>query len=391
MNGTVILKRKEELRLLKGHLWIFSNEIFSIDGSPENGDLVNVYDSRNNLLGCGFFNKNSLIAVRMISAEPVDNMYSLIKGRLHSAFSYRKSVYPLRNSFRMVFSESDFLPGLIIDKFNDTYVIQINSFGMEKHIEPVAEILKTEYGAKNIFTKNEANFRTMEGLPVEDFLLFGEKGEEVIDDGKLKYKIDFNNSQKTGLFFDQSDNRYFIEMLSEGKNVLDGFCNSGGFGLHALSGNAASVDFVDSSESEIKAVENNYQLNQFETDSNLIQSDMFEFLQDKTDSDKRYDLVMIDPPAFIKGKKNLHTGIKGYEKLNRLALKIVEKGGFFVTSSCSHHLTRDLFLDIIINSAQKSGRSIIKVYENGASLDHPVHPAMPETSYLKFFVFRVVD
>jgi len=391
MNGSIILKRKEEFRLLKGHLWVFSNEIFSVEGGPENGEIVNIYDSRNKLLGSGFFNKNSLISVRVLSDSPIQDLYALFRKRIRNAIEYRRSIYTERDSYRLVFGESDLLPGLIIDKFNNTFVLQINSFGMQKNVSLIVDILKTELEARNIFSKNEVNFRTLEGLPAEDEIYLGEKGEEIINDGKIKFKIDFNQSQKTGLFLDQSDNRFFIEKFVNDKSVLDGFCNSGGFGLHALSGGATGVDFVDSSLNEVKSAETNYKMNGFEAESNFIQSDMFEFLDNAISNGKKYDLVMIDPPAFIKGKKSIHTGIKGYEKLNRLALSTVEKNGYFITSSCSHHLMRDIFLDVINSAAEKCNKKLIKVYENGSSLDHPVHPAMPETAYLKFFVFRLVE
>lgn len=391
MNKSVVIKSKEEFRLLKGHLWIFSNEIFSIDGNPENGDIVNIYNSRNKLLGSGFFNKNSLIAVRKLSDSPIEDLRELFRIRILNAVKYRESIYPERDSYRIVFGESDFLPGLIIDKFNRTFVLQINSYGMQKNIDMIVDILKSDFVAENIFTKNEANFRTLEGLPPDDTIYIGEKGEEIINDGKINFKIDFNHSQKTGLFFDQSDNRFFIEKLVNGKRVIDGFCNSGGFGLHALSGGAALVDFVDSSLNEIKSAEINFRMNRFEGEGNFIQSDMFDYFEDAIVNGKKYEIVMIDPPAFIKGRKSLHTGMKGYEKLNKVALSIVERNGYFITSSCSHHLKRDLFLDVVNAAAEKCGRKIIKVYENSASFDHPIHPAMPETAYLKFFVFRVVE
>lgn len=386
----VILKKGEDKRLKKGHLWIFSNEIQMVTGHPANGDLVYVYDFKNQLLGSGFYNQNSLIAVRMISTSAIDNLQNLFSKLIDSAYRLRKSLYPNRASFRMVFSESDFLPGLIIDKYNNTFVLQVNSFGMQKNIGIIIDILIRNYEAENIFTKNDFYLRKLEGLPEENEILLGQTSVEVIDDGIIKYEIDFNHSQKTGFYFDQSDNRYFIEKIIKDKTAADIFCNCGGFGLHALKVGAKSVDFVDSSSNEIENVKANLKLNGLNQDSKIFASDAFYFINEAIRSGKKYDVVMIDPPAFAKNKKSLPTAEKGYEKLNRLAFQIIEEGGFLATSSCSYHLKKQIFLDCINKAALKSNKMIQMIHFNEASLDHPKLTAMEETSYLKFAVFRVL-
>jgi 23S rRNA (cytosine1962-C5)-methyltransferase len=390
MNSSILLKKNEERRIKAGHLWIFSNEIASAEGDPQNGDTVEIFDSRNNFLGTGFYNKNSLIAVRLISSGKVDDLKAELHSRLTAAYELRKNLYPERDSFRMVFSESDFLPGLIVDKYKSTFVMQVYSAGMEKNISLLVDILKNDFSAENIFTKNEEYLRKLEGIPAEDKIYLGKIENAVISDGYIKYEIDFGKGHKTGFYFDQSDNRFFIERLSPGKNVLDAFCNSGGFGLHAAKSGASSVTFVDSSSNEIGNAENNFTLNGLSSDSQFIAEDVFDYLEKCKGEKRTFDMVMVDPPAFAKNRKSVPVAKKGYERLNRLALNIIEKGGFLVTSSCSHHINRADFLEIINNASIKTGRKIQLVHLSSASLDHPQLPSMPETTYLKFAVFRVL-
>ncbi len=389
-SARVILRNKEEGRILKGHQWIFSNEIASIEGDVQNGDFTAVYSHHNNLLGCGFYNKNSLIAVRLFTTEADFDIHALFSEKLKNAYSLRKTLFPERNSFRFVFSESDFLPGLIIDKYNDTYVLQINSAGMEAHKGTIVAILQQEYKAKNIFTMHDEYFRRMEGLAADNEILLGEKGSEIISDGKIKFKIDFNATQKTGFFFDQVANREYIEQLSFGKTVLDAYCNSGGFGLHALHAGASHVTFVDSSSSEIGNVSENLSQNGI-TEQNrftMVCQDVFDFLEQCSVEKKAFDVVMIDPPAFAKNKKSVKTALKGYEKLYRLALHVLRPGGFLVSTSCSHHVTKDDFLQTAALAAHRLGTPIQLLYSTSASPDHPVLLSMPETEYLKFVVYR---
>ncbi|MDF1612886.1 class I SAM-dependent rRNA methyltransferase [Stygiobacter electus] len=385
----VILKKNEDRRIKKGHLWIFSNEISKTEGDIQNGDLVEVYDSTQNFLAHGFYNANSLIAVRIISTKKEIQIENLLAERLNQAYQLRKTIYTNRNSFRLVFSESDFLPGLIIDKYNNTFVLQVYSFGMEKNIEVIINTLKEKFNAENIFTKHDAYFRKLEGLDDEDKIYLGSKSVELIDDGLIKYKVDFNLSQKTGFFFDQCDNREFFGKFCKDKIVLDCFCNSGGFGLHAINNKANEVTFVDSSSDEIENVKNNFALNNFTTKTKYFVSDVFDFLVNQVSQNQKYDIVNIDPPAFAKSRKSIPTAIKGYEKLNKLAMLITKDDGFLFTSSCSHHINDEDFLSIIKNAAIKANKKIQLLHFNHASMDHPILPFMPETLYLKFAMLKV--
>ncbi len=389
MNSKIFLKRHEERRIKLGHLWIFSNEIDKIQGNADNGDMVDVNDARGDFMGTGFYNKNSLISVRMLSADSIPDFYSFARDKIIRADELRKTVYKGREAYRLLFSESDFMPGLIIDKYNDTYVLQVYSFGMEKNAGVIADVLKNEFKAKNIFTKNELHFRRLEGLPETDEIYLGERVTETISDGSIRYKIEFDKAQKTGFYFDQGDNRYRIEDFVKDKHVVDAFCNSGGFGLHACKAGAASVKFVDSSAVEIENAKLNYQLNSFTTESEFISMEVMAFIINSLNENKKYDVLMLDPPPFAKSKKSLPAARKGYEKLNKLALKILADDGFLVTSSCSHHLGREDFLQGVYRGASKAEKKLQLLYFTGAAMDHPQLPAMPETSYLKFAIFKV--
>lgn len=392
MNNTfpkISLKKNEDKRILNGHLWIFSNEIESLPTDIENGEIVSVFSKEGKFLCNGLYNKNSLISVRKITSLEEFDIKDLLKERILNAKQLRETFYPNRNSYRLIFSESDFLPGLIIDKYNDSFVLQVNSFGVEKNINIINEILIEELNAKNIFTKNESYFRTLEGLPNEDFVYHGKIENEIIEINGIKLEIDFNNSHKTGFYFDQEDNRLFIEKIVNNKTVLDAFCNSGGFGLHSLKAGATKVTFLDSSNSELEKVKNNLLLNNFNNSSEFIEEDVFDYLNKSIENNIKYDVVMIDPPAFAKNKKTIQTAKKGYEKLNRLALSVISKNGYLVTSSCSFHLSRNEFIELINNASIKAGKEIQLIHYNEASLDHPVLPSMKETSYLKFAVFKV--
>ncbi len=385
----IFLKKNEDKRIKLGHLWVFSNEIAKMEGEAENGEICALYDAAGTKLGEGFYNKNSLISLRLLNKSYDGDFTAYARKMIMDALELRRTFYPNRNSYRLIFSESDFMPGLIIDKYNDTYVLQVYCFGMQKNIISVVNVLKDDLGAKNIFSKNEGYFRKLEGLPEIDHGYIGVIGEEVIDDGKMKYEIDLSSSQKTGFYFDQCDNRDFIEKIVKGKKVLDAFCNSGGFGLHAAFAGASWVTFLDSSAAEIKNAWRNFSLNSLIAETEFVTGDIFEFLQKSIDAGRKFDVVMIDPPAFAKSRKSFPTALKGYTKLNKLALSLVSESGYLVTSSCSHHVKKEDFFQTITSAAQKAARELQLIHYNGASLDHPELPAMEETAYLKFAVFRV--
>lgn len=386
----IFLKKNEDRRIRKGHLWAFSNEIEEPERLPQNGEVVKVFDSYNNFICNAFYNKNSLIAIRALDKDAKFDFYKYAKEKILSAYELRKTFYPNRNSYRLVFSEGDFMPGLVIDKYNDTYVLQVHSCGMDKNIADVVEILKSEFGAVNIFTKNEDYFRTLEGLPPDQTIFHGAMQDEIISDGTVSYKIGFENSHKTGFYFDQCDNREFVKKIAGGNTFLDCFCNSGGFGLHAANAGAASVTFVDSSQDAIDCAKANFEMNKLTSPSEFFTEDVFDFLEKCKEENRKFQIVNLDPPAFAKTKKNLDNAIKGYERLNRLGIETVERGGYLITSSCSFHIKEHVFFEIMRNAALKTGKKLQMVYNGRAAMDHPNLPIMEETVYLKFAVFRIL-
>lgn len=386
----IVLKKYEDKRLRQGHLWIFSNEIAETDPSVQNGDIVKVYDSGGVFLASAFYNKNSLIAARIISRGHVNDTFTLFRNKIAEAEALRKRIYPERKAYRLLYSEGDYLPGLIIDRYNDGFVLQINSAGIERNKAAIAEILARDYSASFIVTRNDKFFRELENLPVDDETLHGSVSEEIISDGAVNYKIDLSTSQKTGFYFDQAENRIFTGKLSRGLTVLDLFCNQGGFGLNALAGGAVSADFLDSSADELKKAEKNYQINGFRQPVSFIKSEAQTLLKSISQEKKKYGLVICDPPAFAKRKKDFSAAKQGYFMINSLAIRCIEEGGFLATASCSHHMPEEEFYRMVRNAALKEGRTLQLIRKSGAAPDHPVNPNMPETFYLKFSLFKVI-
>ncbi len=386
----VTLKPKEEHRILSGHLWVFSNEIASIEPEAVTGDLVTVHRSNGEQIGSGFLNRNSLIAVRLLGDTNVSDIHAYLRSAILSAASLRRDILFRGDACRLVFGESDGLPGLIIDRFNNSFVIQISSAGMERYKEFIASVLVEEFQAKNVITRHQMGLRRLEGLPESDEILKGEEATEEIFVNGIQYSVNLSSGQKTGFYFDQTDNRAYVQNLAAGKSVLDAFCNSGGFGLHAMKGGAVSVDFVDASEDELAQVEKNIQLNGFTAPHNLVHGDVFDFLFKVASTGKQYQMVMIDPPAFTKSRKDIPVALKAYEKLHRAAIHVAAPGSILVSSSCSFHIKNEPLLQAIDTAFRKSGRKYKILHTATAAPDHPVLAAMPETTYLKFFVFYIL-
>lgn len=383
------IKKGHDRRVRTGHLWIYSNEIDILEGEPINGELVDVYLFEGTYFGTGFYNKNSLISVRILNYSKIPDLKALLRQRFSQARALREHLYTGSTAYRLIFSESDMLPGLIIDRYNDTYVLQVNSVGMEANISSIVEILKADFGAKNIFSKHDAILRSHEGLNAEEKVYFGGKSTEIITDGNVRFEINFGTSQKTGFFYDQVENRRYIERFCNNKTVFDGFCNSGGFGLHALIAGARSVYFTDASAEQCEQVKQNIQLNGLpETVVEVKVGDIFDVLDALQAQGKKFDVVCIDPPAFAKSKKTIFTAIKGYEKLHRLALKILADDGILISTSCSHYMSEPEYQALINRSAQHGKQVLQLLYKAGAAPDHPKHAGMDETAYLKFLVLR---
>lgn len=385
----VVLKPKEEERILSGHQWVFSNEVKEANGSPGTGDVVELTRHDGKFLGLGFFNPHSLIAVRFLCSEREEIGFDFFERRILQAHGLRKRIYPRSPMFRLVHGESDYLPGLVVDKYGDYISLQTHSSGMDNRLTLICDVLESVFQPRGIVERNESALRSLEGLPERKGVLRGKVEPCVLTEHDIQYEIDLLEGQKTGFYLDQRENRKCLRRFSERSAVLDCFCNDGGFGFNTAAGGAASVLGVDISESAVKRARRNASLNKFSRKCDFKSGDVFDALNDLVRKKEVFDVVVLDPPSFTKSKKNLPTAKKGYREINTNAMRLLKEGGTLATSSCSHHLTRESFLQIVGDSAKTAGRKVQLIEWRGAAPDHPVLPAMPETTYLKFGVFIV--
>lgn len=385
MYDLVIIKNQRAIQRLKnGNPWIYSNELVDLP-NLELGSIVRIYDTDNKSYGLGFYNRNSLIALRLLFTDNID--YNLIRFRIMSSIAIREKLIENPNFCRIVFGESDYLPGLIIDRYGDYYSIEIFSAGFERIKEFIRRaILEINPKTKGILQKNTSLWRLREGLSQDDEILFGEIPEAVsIEENGVKYQVDLARGQKTGYFYDQRLNRFFLQQISRNCKVLDLYCNQGGFALNAAKSGAAKVVGVDIQPNAIESARNNSKLNNFEN-IEFVENDCIDFLRNNTE---KFDIVISDPPAFTKSKKNIPEAIGAYFGINKRAIKILTQGGILLTSSCSHHIYEDKFYEIIHKAAQSNKRKLKLIYRGLQSPDHPILTVLPETKYLKFFGFIV--
>lgn len=383
----LFLKNNSERKIRSGYLWVFSNELQSIPKLPA-GSIVELVDYNGKSFGYGFYNPNSLISVRLLKySEEID--FNFFKSRILSAKNYREQHLTELNNYRLIFGESDFLPGLVVDKFENSFVIQILSAGIEHFkSEIVKSLIEIFPDTDFILSKSNSKLREMEGLQLEDEVLFG-KYPVIIQtiENKIKLEISLEDSQKTGYYLDQRYNRYQLRKLSKNKKVLDCFTNQGGFALNAAFGGASEITAVDSSVSALKNAERNAEINNFKI--NFVHDEVFNFLENAVKSNQKWDIVVLDPPAFTKNKKSVPVASAAYSKLNKLGLKCVNSGGYLVTSSCSQHIREEEYFGFIKNEAGKLKYNLKLLYRGTQPPDHPVLISMPETSYLKFFICSV--
>ncbi len=384
----IILKKNEDRRLVHGHQWIFSNEIQRIVGEPAGGDVVEILRSDGKSLGIGFYNASSLIAVRHLSpiVEEVNEQFFSVK--IRNAYELRKKLFPGNDTYRVVNGESDFLPGLIIDRYNEYISIQTFSIGMDLRLELICSVVESIFAPKGTVERNESPLRTLEGIPLRKNILRGAIAPTVADLNGVKFTVDIMEGQKSGFFLDQRNNRTISKPFAQGATVLDCFCNEGGFGLYAAQYGAKRVDCVDISEDALGKAKENAALNGL-TNLQFHTADVFQFLERSVKEAQRWDVVILDPPSFTKSKKTVSNAIKGYKEINANGLRVTAPNGIFITASCSHHIDRDTFLEIVQESSSKANRRIKLLQFSGASPDHPTLPSMPETHYLKCALFSV--
>jgi 23S rRNA (cytosine1962-C5)-methyltransferase len=388
--GKVILKKDGDKRVSKGHLWIFSNEIKEIKDNPKIGDVVEIYKFNGEFLGIGFFNPHSLISVRLLSREQTEIDFNFFKERILNAYNFRKIIFPNSETFRLVHGESDFLPGLVIDKYEEFLSVQTFSYGMDLRLNLICDVLEDIFKPKGIVERNESPLRELEGLENRKGILRGEVKEIIFNDDGVKFKIDLLSGQKTGFYLDQRENRKVLRKFSLGKKILDCFTNEGGFALHCAFAGAESVIGIDVSETAIKKALENAKMNNFENVKFEV-ADVFDKLREYLKNGEKFDIVILDPPSFTKSKRTVKSALAGYREINSTAMKILNPGGILATASCSHHIDDDTFMEVIIESSNFSRKKLRLIEWRGASPDHPVLPTMPETKYLKFGIFQVLD
>jgi 23S rRNA (cytosine1962-C5)-methyltransferase len=387
----VQLKRKIANRILNGHPWIFANEVDKWDGDPKAGDIVDVYFSDGKFAGRGYFNAQSQIIIRLLTTEKkvvIDDEFFL--KRIKECWEYRKQIGYTENC-RLVFGEADGLPQLIIDKFNDYFVVQTLALGIDTWKPAIVKAINTVFTPKGIFERNDVPVRELEGLPQQKgFLSSPFDTKIIINENGLKFHVDIENGQKTGYFLDQQDNRRAIQHIVKGAEVLGAFTYTGTFEIHAAHYGAKSVLGLDISENAVQQANKNAQLNGLENIVQFQTANAFDVLKQWTKEDKRYDVVMLDPPAFTKSRATIQKAITGYKEINLRGMKLIKPGGFLVTSSCTNLVQPELFLQIIDMAAKDARRKIRQVTFQTQSSDHPIVWNMENTHYLKFLIVQVL-
>lgn len=398
MSETIVTLKKGEGRTLKaGGMWVFDNEIESIMGRFENGSIVTVHDFDGYPMGRGFINQNSKIRIRLMTRNVNQEIdHEFLRNRVRMAWEYRKKTVDT-GSCRVIFGEADFLPGLVIDKFSDVLVVESLALGIDRFKLEIVELLKEELlkdgiRIRGVYERSDAKVRLNEGMErVKGFLSEEfDTNVEIVENG-VKYLVDVKDGQKTGFFLDQKYNRLAIQKLCKDARVLDCFTHTGSFALNAAIAGAKEVTGVDASELAVEQATKNAALNGVQDRAKFICRDVFELLPELEKQGEKYDVVILDPPAFTKSRNSVKNAIKGYREINLRAMKLVKDGGFLATCSCSHFMTYELFTETIGQAARNVHKRLRQVEFRTQAPDHPILWAADESYYLKFYIFQVVD
>ncbi len=388
------LNKNEERRIRAGHLWVFSNEV-NVQETPfhlfEPGSLVDVQASNGKSMGVAYINPASLICARLLSRDPgYPPNQSLLVHRIKVALSLRERFFA-KPYYRLVYGESDFLPGLVVDRFGDVLVVQITTLGMEKFRQEIIAALDKVIKPQVIVLRNDSSSREREGLDSYIETVKGELSEKVlVEDMGVRYEVPILQGQKTGWYYDQRMNRQALTGLVKGMRVLDVFSYIGAWGVKAAVEGANEVMCIDASEQALDSVHHNAELNGVADKVATLQGDAFDALKELREAKEKFDLVIVDPPAFIKRKKDFKNGREAYFRLNQMAIQVLSKDGILVSGSCSHHLPRQELQNIILQSSRHLDRNAQILIQGYQGPDHPVHPAIPETEYLKAIYARVM-
>ncbi|WP_294494566.1 class I SAM-dependent rRNA methyltransferase [Anaerosporobacter sp.] len=398
MERAIVKLRKGEGRTIKaGGMWVFDNEIDKITGEFENGDLVYVHDFDDYFMGTGFINTNSKITVRLLSrkkGQEIDDAF--ITMRVKNAWEYRKKTVDT-SSCRVIFGEADFLPGIVIDKFSDVLVVQSLALGIDRLklqiVEDLIACMKEDgITIRGVYERSDAKVRTNEGMErIKGFI--GEPFDtkvEIVENG-VRYMVDVEEGQKTGFFLDQKYNRKAIHKLCKGAKVLDCFTHTGSFALNAGIAGAASVLGVDASDLGCKQATENAELNGLKDTVKFLCADVFDLLPELEEKGEKFDVVILDPPAFTKSRNSVKNAVKGYREINLRAMKLIKDGGYLATCSCSHFMTPELFTETIGQAARNVHKRLRQVEYRTQAPDHPILWAADESYYLKFYIFQVCD
>ena len=394
--------KKAEKTLYQGHPWIYDAEVVSLDGTVQDGDIVDVVSSRGRFIGSGFYNSHSKIRIRLISRNANDRFDAdFFERRIRYAWEYRKTVMGSDlDCCRIIFGEADTFPGLTVDKFHDILVVQTLSLGMELRkdiIFPLLYKVLTEDGftIRGIFERNDVKVRELEGMEQgKGFYSLGsipvpDNTDVIIEENGIRYHVDFENGQKTGFFLDQKYNRLAVSKLAGGRKVLDCFTHTGSFAMNAAKGGAASVCAIDISQDAVNMAKRNAEMNGLSGNMEFICENVFDLLSSMTGKEG-YDFIILDPPAFTKSRATVQSAVRGYKEINLRAMKLLPPGGYLATCSCSHFMTEQLFEEMLRSAALDAHVNLRRIEYRQQAPDHPVLYNVPETEYLKFYLFQVV-
>jgi 23S rRNA (cytosine1962-C5)-methyltransferase len=374
-----------------GHLWIYAGYVDEVGGEPVSGDVVDVMAPNGRFYARGLYNPASKIRVRILTFDDEPITEQFWRGRLAQAVRLRQRVVADTNAYRLIYGEADRLPGLVVDRYDDVLVMQSLSSGMDRRKDLLADLLCLESGATRVYLRNDAKSRTLEGLPMERGFLRGGGATSVgIHEGPARFLVDIERGQKTGWFCDQRENRLVTARFAAGAEVLEVFAHTGAFGIHAALAGAKSVEGLDVSEEALALARNNAVLNKVGNRCVYRSADAFEEMRKLERAGRRYDLVLLDPPAFARSKQAVPRALAGYKDVNLLGMRLTKPEGFLATSSCSHHVTEQELWTGIRLAARDAKRQVRLLEQRGQAMDHPILATMPETRYLKCFILQVL-
>jgi len=402
----ITITEKGERMLCGGHVWVYADEVIALSYKPENGSLVDVRSKKGKYLGTGFYNEHSKIRVRVVSKNANDKFDEAFwERKLRWALDYRRTVMGDGDfsCARLIFGEADAFPGFTVDRFGSILVTQVLSLGIERIKDQLyailVRLLREEFGQTidALYERNDVAIRELEGMEQYTAFWQGEDlstdldGKTEIEENGIIYNVDYINGQKTGFFLDQKYNRAAIRKIARGRRVLDCFTHTGSFALNAAAGGAEHVTAVDISADAIAMTEQNARRNGLDGKMDFVCADVFDLLTEMANAGRRdYDFIILDPPAFTKSRDTLRQAIKGYKEINLKAMKLLPRGGYLATCSCSHFMTETYFKQMLHNAAEDAGVGLRQIEARQQSPDHPILWNVPETDYLKFFIFQIV-